>query len=575
MWKSLSYLDQPIPVERRRTGAGWATPLDITAAYGDDPIVAVRLGHPLADRGFEFLMRDLLQAALAPEDIRSWAMLLRQPPAPVDLASCLAPYAEALDIVHPRHPALQVRPNPARRAAAERKPPGRGKPRVEADEDDDEPSGAMPIAGLLPDLPTGEAVKQNTDFFMKRGSVAAIGAGAILPVLYGHQVLFPPAGGGYFGMPHGADSIKFQLVGRTLWETLWLNVLPQDYDVLAQDGATWPAPATAAVLPWLDESLAEMPLGRNEAGAARPLERPALHPAHIPMPRRYLLAPPVEGRCGLTGREGPVFTAYERWPKGLQYQPRGWWHLAVSRIESEAPDPEEAPLFLRARGPLRFDDWLQTALLDDKAPAGPKGKVRRLPPVLRPLAVAMGKGLLNGLAEPGEGATAVARRLPFRVRATAQYLFGKAVGGMSQRELPVWLLERPEVQAGLIGAVSKLVGQIGEIAVALKLAAAEAAKLGNPEAKVGQPDDLYDALLAGIDHVVLALPGQLAGAAPDGPTDAADEIVQMALETARDAALALFDGTFPITGRDQRVEKLLVGARGRLVRRIAYVLKKS
>lgn len=561
----LHFFQQAIPVDRR-SGPAVATPLQLTEAHEDDPILGVRLGHPLADRGFECLMRAVLQAALAPENLDEWLDRLWQPPSPEELARLLAPYRETFRIDHPEFPAMQVRPSPGRlEETGGKESKRRGK--AVLDEEDAEPDGAQPISALLPDVPTGEAIRQDTDFFARRGGVKAIGSGAMLPVLYGHMVLFPPGGGGYLSLPHGTDSLKYQIVGPTLWQTLWLNVLTRG--AMGGASAVWPAdPADPRVFPWRDPELPHLPLGRNEDGAAKPMERARLHPAHIPMPRRYLLSPPVQGRCDLTGIEGPIFTSYRRWPKGLQYNPRGWWFPSISEVRTVGKEPDGfSPA--RAGGPLRLDDWLETAVLDeaDVARLQPGQRWRSIPPVLRQLRTVLETRSheLTGLGGERQAGTAVSPDAAIRVRVYAQFLFGKAVGGMDQRELPVWVLEGDSA-GWMRGAVSSLVAAFGEMAGALRFSAQAAARHGKREGPAAIADTLKDALLARLDGAATALPGRLATLAREHgagePRQAAaaalrDDLLRRALTM----ALALFDETFPVDGTGVTDKALLDGGR--------------
>jgi CRISPR system Cascade subunit CasA len=559
-----------------------ATPLTLNDGYYDDPIVAVRFGHPLVERGFEFLMRDILQAALAPRSLSDWRRLLASPPPPDQLEKAIAPYEGAFLIDHPSHPALQVRPSPERLAEATGRKPSKARRTVQedVDEDDEDTLGLQPIATLLPDAPTGEAVKQDADFFVRRGGVTAIGAGAILPVLYAHMVLFPPGGGGYLGLPHGADSIKFQMVGATLWETLWLNVLTQDAEGMGT--AAWPAPSDATVFPWLDDSLAGMPLGRKDEQAGQSMERARLHPAHIPMPRRYLLAPPALGRCDLTGLEGPVFTGYSRWPKGLAYQAKGWWMPWASRLLS--PDkPDDPSQFLRARGPLRFDDWLETALFTDR-PAGNTSnaaKRRLLPPVLRQFQSAGSSGTVSQSRRSGAQphATALMEEGSLRIRACTQFFYNKPVGGMSQRELPVFDL--PSADLGWLGGeMSRTLESLGRMAGALQAAARNACRAGHREGATALADHLKDRLLADLDGTVLDGSGRLAIIARERPTDderfeAAEAVARTLLFQGRDAAIRLFDEAFPITGTASTDRPLAVQRRELIGRLIAILSSKT
>jgi CRISPR system Cascade subunit CasA len=575
---NIFWFDQRVRYRRRSGGVHEGSPLDITD-FPADPIVSVEFGHACADRGFEFLMRDLLQAAYGPPSFEDWARLLLCPPTPGEIAERLAPYREAFRMDHPDTPAFQVCPTVERLAevqkpklAKRRKPVARAMSDDDGDDDEEDGPGVQHIAALLPDLPTGEASRTGADFFNKRDGVAAIGAGAILPVLYAHMVLFPPGGGGYFGLPHGADSIKYQLVGRTLWETLWLNVLGEHDPDFGDERWSWPAPARE-VFPWLLKDLRVLPLGRADAGAALTQERAAMHPAAIPMPRRYRLAPAEVGECSLTGLTGPVYRTYMRWPKGLQYAPRGWWHLAVAGLPPKEGAGEDNPRFVKARGPLRFDDWLDIALQHE-------GR-HRLPKVVRQLnlrKMTLKEALEDRETLGGGGATAYSDTLPVRVRAFAQYFLGKPVGGMTQRELPVWHLDSDELEELPI-LVNRTVETLAALAGTLAGAAAGAVKLGRTEGRVAAADDLKDALLADMDAQVLALPARVIGVFRDRPDAASrrDRLIKLRREICGAAfhrAVSLFDTAFPIDSANAFARRL-IDERGRMIGTMNSILKKN
>lgn len=582
----MDWFDYTVPVDRLQSGLGVATPLELTDRYADDPIVGVRLGHPQADRGFEFLLRDILQAAMAPRDMDDWIHRLAAPPSPREFERLLAPYRPAFRIDHPETPAMQVRPTPACLAEAagrkRSKSPGGRMGRDDGDDRDDrddDKAAAQPIGTLLPDLPTAEALKQNADFFIHRRGVARIGAGAILPVLYAHMVLAPLRGGrGYLGLPHGPSSIKYQITGRTLWETIWLNVLWQGTVGTHQPHAAWPAPVDAAVFPWLDRDLRRMPLGSDVAGSARPLERSALHPAHIPMPRRYLLSPPQIGRCDLTGIAGPVFTHYSRWPKGLHYRQRGWWYPAVAGSGQDG-DGDKAPGFAVTSEPLRFDDWLETALLGGVAKAGADGcaDTTALPPILRQLRTVLDQRPegLGTLGHRRHAATAVAPDSAIRVRTFALYRYGNALGGLSQRDLPIWVLPPGDLD-WLRTEVSATLVIVERIRDALEGCSASAARIVRDKRPRSLALEVTQGFRAALDGSVLDLPAQLAGIVPVRPDgsarcDAADAARSSLLRRARDTAIGLFDGAFPIDGTGP-ADRQLARERGQLVRALNAAL---
>lgn len=289
----LNWFDQTIGFRRRSGTPFEGTPLDLIDGFGDDPIVAVEAGHPAVELGFEFLLRDILQIACPPADDAEWAERLLVPPSPDDLCRALEPHRRAFVIDDPEFPAFQVRP-------------------LEA-----EPTPSVSIGLLFADLANEDAAAVGIAFFEKGGSMSTIHAGLILPVLYQHLVLFPSPAGGYFDPPHRSASTKYQLIGESVWERVWLNVLSIEDSWLANK--PWPAPCDGRVYPWLRADLPRLALGRINAKSrarheregravpetVRTLRAGELHPAVIPLTRRYLLRPPTDGVCSLTGRAGP------------------------------------------------------------------------------------------------------------------------------------------------------------------------------------------------------------------------------------------------------------------------------
>jgi hypothetical protein len=106
------------------------------------------------------------------------------------------------------------------------------------------------------------------------------------------------------------------------------------------------------------------------------------------MPRRYRLCEPSERRCDLTGVVGLSFVRYERWPNGLQYDSRDWWTPFTATVEvrewiggnwvpkqkaqadgddgskEDAGSEATGTVFLKSRGALRFNQWLELSLGD-------------------------------------------------------------------------------------------------------------------------------------------------------------------------------------------------------------------
>jgi CRISPR system Cascade subunit CasA len=586
---SLRWFDTLLTFKTRSGKRVEATPLDITNNADTDPIVGVIGRHAYVEIGFRFLMRDILQIALAPADADAWAALVAHPPTPNDLRQSLEVYREAFILDNERFPAMQVRPTPERLTEIANQ-----KPRGTKEQGNDDDGGAEPIAALLPDAPTENVVKKGHDFFVKRDTVGAIGAGAILPVFYAHMVLFPPSGGGYFSLPHGIDSLKFAVASDTLWRSIAANLLDRQQG--AMSSGSWPAPCDFTVFPWLDPGLAALSLKRGQPEARRLVRRSSIHPAAIPLPRRYLLCESSQRRCDLTGVLGPTFARYERWPNGLQYDSRDWWAPFAASVEMlewtgsnwaprnakvkarpddhdeasvEGSDTESSStMFLKSRGPLRFDQWLELSLDDPPSPPTDGGTAKRWRRVLRPPAVSAFAAREPRLAEEFGRASqrsSLARRTGFRLEATSAALDGKALSGFDQGSLPLWWA-RDKAAASVADGVRGILRASHSIASALELAAKNTAKSLDKPPVLGR--ELRNGLLAALDarlgEATQAMFRAFAGAAEED--QAREKVLALRSELVRIArreALELFDSNFPFATIDQTAIRI-VGARRKL-----------
>jgi CRISPR system Cascade subunit CasA len=526
----------------------------------------------------------------------AWAALVAHPPAPEELRQQLERFRPAFILNDARFPAMQVRPMHERRSEAA-KPKTRRAMVSQKEGDEEDESEVQPIATLLPDAPTDNVAKKDLDFFVKRDTIEAISAGAILPLLYAHMVLFPPSGGGYFSLPHGLDSLKFAVTGDTLWRSIAANLLDQQQGPMSP--GPWPAPCDRTVFPWLDATLAALSLKRGHSDARRLVRRSSVHPATIPMPRRYLLCAPSERRCDLTGAVGLSFTTYERWPNGLQYDSHDWWTPFAASVEAlewtgtnwaprkakpraraqsddvsaEGADSDSArsepagTMFLKVRGPLRFNHWLELSLDNPSSPPADGGTAKRWQRVIRPPVVsafAAREPLLAEALGRSSQRSALARRTRFRLDAIGAVLDGKVLGGFDQGSLSLWCV-RDKAAASVADGVRGVLLASDQIASALEFAAKNVAEsLSLDKSSSGR--ELRDGLLALLDaRIGEATQLMFAAFANTVDEDLAHErIVGLRsdlVRIARREALQLFDASFPFATIDHAAICIVVARR--------------
>jgi len=190
---------------------------------------------------------------------------------------------------------------------------------------DADPNG---IGALLIETPGDNAVKNNSDHFVKRGRVQALCPHCTALALFTLQTNAPAGGVGYrTGLRGGGPLSTLLLATDTpaapapLWQTLWLNVRGQ-HAFLA--GGVEPGMlAPHRTFPWLAPQTAI----QKDQGDTTPLQ---VHPAHMfwAMPRRIRLDLDAVGSgvCDLCGRPSErLIRQYVTRNYGLNYK-GAWLH---------------------------------------------------------------------------------------------------------------------------------------------------------------------------------------------------------------------------------------------------------
>lgn len=315
------------------------------AALADPDIIDLAL--PRADfqgAAWQFLIA-LLQTAMTPKDTDAWLDRYQTPPSVEELKAALAPFMAAFEL------------------------DGDG-PRFMQDLDPLEDVKEAPVSGLLIDSPGANGIKNNTDFFVKRGRVESICPDCAALALYTMQINAPAGGAGIrVGLRGGGPLTTLILPEdetKSLWERLWPNVMPAD--AVGQPGQAWRPPAVddADLFFWMTKTR----ISDKKGTEVLPEQ---VHPLHVfwSMPRRYrLLFEDESGCCDLCGRASVQLVRRLRSKKqGANYD-GPWRHPLTPYRRLNPKKTDELPLSSKGQpGGLGYRHW-PGMVLEDEAVSG-------------------------------------------------------------------------------------------------------------------------------------------------------------------------------------------------------------
>ena len=236
-------------------------------------------------------------------------------------------------------------------------------------------------------------------------------------------------------------------------------------------------------------------------------------------------------------------------------------------------------MFLRSRGPLRFDQWLELSLDSPPSPPAQGGTAKRWRRVLRPPVVSAFAAREPRLAEELGRAfqrSALARRTGFRLQATGAVLDGKALGGFDRGSLSLWWA-RDKAAASVADGIRGILSASHDIAKALEGAAKDVTKISETSAAICR--QLQDDLLAALDTRLVEVTQEMFAAFADAVDEdlAREKVTDLRcglVRTARDEALNLFDASFPFAMIDQRAIRI-VGARRKLESALSRIVARE
>lgn len=299
----------------------------------------IDLNLPRADfngAAWQFLL-GLLQTAYAPRNGTAWLEHWHAPPDEARLQQAFAPFAPAFELF------------------------GDGA-RFMQDLDTLANARSTSIAALLIDAPGVQGIKQNTDFFVKRGLGEALCPSCSAHALMTMQTTGPAGGTGYrVGIRGGGPLTTLVLppdADSTLWHKLWLNVLSRERLACVE-----PHPDDTTLFPWL------APTRTSEPKSTTPVTTPDdMHPLHAywAMPNRLRLdsVDTNGGPCRVCGQHANTLATSVRITNfGANYD--GPWRHPLTPYYFNPKKSSEPPISQKGQqGGIGYRHWEMFTLAD-------------------------------------------------------------------------------------------------------------------------------------------------------------------------------------------------------------------
>ncbi len=224
------------------------------------------------------------------------------------------------------------------------------------------------IAAMLIDSPGENALRHNSDHFVKRGRVQGMCGCCAATALFTLQTNAPSGGAGHRTGLRGGGPLTTLLElapAKSLWHDLWLNVQPRDSYLRQSNCSPGLAEKPGARFPW-EESCDVLQPGEAIAPVM-------VHPDHVlwSQPRRIRLdfLTTTIGQCDICARQNQrLVHQYTTRNYGLNYK-EGWLHPLSPYYEHK---DEWLPLHPQAGG-VGYRHWLGWVL----GVSAQKRKIRR------------------------------------------------------------------------------------------------------------------------------------------------------------------------------------------------------
>ena len=316
--------DKWIPALCRSKDERLIAPWEVT----HDSLVHVSGVRPDFQGSYAFFLIGLFQTIMPPDNKHEWIELFRETPTEDELQKKFAEYHPYFNVFSGEKRFLQD-------LSIQYNTPER-------------------IGRLLLEAPSQNVDEANSDGasqrenFFQQGTISRLCPICAAAALLTLQIQAPSGGGrGYLSGLRGHGPLTTIIRGRTLWETIWLNVLPSDE--FSRFGNTDLNSSHEKIFPWLDN------LSDSSAKEITPQD---VSPYQMfwAMPRRvYLNTVDEEGICDLCGIVSPsVIDSFATKNGGISYR-GGWKHTLSPHIIKKDGIPKSLSV---ERDGVSYKNWL-------------------------------------------------------------------------------------------------------------------------------------------------------------------------------------------------------------------------
>jgi len=325
--------DAWIPVRRQDETRAIIAPWQITEDYDHNPIIALDAARADFDGALIQFFIGLVQTVIPPKDDRAWRAGLTNPPEVSVLKHAFDAVAFAfhLDGDGPRFMQDLTLAEGEKRG----------------------------IGTLLIEAPGDNTLENNTDFFIKRGLVEQMCLSCAASALFTLQTNAPSGGAGHRTSLRGGGPLTTLVLGDTVWQTIWLNVLSKGafFASCCDPKKT----SKSAIFPWLSQTRT------SEKGTGQTTTPLDVHPAQMfwAMPRRIRIDFEQErrGTCGVCDDpSNRVVSHYVTKNYGTNYE-GAWLHplTPYTEVVGGPPNPRKGQ-----PGGVHYRYWLGLVQVDDE-----------------------------------------------------------------------------------------------------------------------------------------------------------------------------------------------------------------